>query len=110
MKNCWAPQPQLLSDNSALSQAQSLGLMEKSIFCFTAALHRAGGWRKYKGWMETRFWLFYTEKTLPWKQLGRKVLTQACKRPQIEMNKMQLCPVANSLLGLFHFMSLAIFA
>lgn len=52
----------------------------------------------------------HSEKTFPWKQLGREVLTQACKRPQREMNKMQLCPVAKSPLGLLHFVCLAIFA
>lgn len=47
-------------------------------------------------------------QTFPWKQLGREVLTQACERPRTEMNKMQLCPVAKSPLGLPHFVSLAI--
>lgn len=104
-----------VSDNSALSQAQPLGLMEKSIFsvlqqpCTRLGVGRNTkvGWKQDSDCAQSQI---YSDKTFPWKQQGREVLTQACKRHQIEMNKMQQCPVAKSLLGLFHFVSLAIFA
>lgn len=89
--------------------------MEKSIFSVLqqpyTGLGVGGstkvGWKQDSDCAQSQI---YSDKTFPWKQQGREVLTQACKRPQIEMNKMQLCPVAKSLLGLFHFVSLAIFA